>query len=708
MRGTNSGDIHNEASHVSASVFIQARDIYGDLVLAPRTLPAVTPQQVPPGVPNFVDRRRERRSLDALLRADAARVALLTGPGGVGKTALAIAWAALRQDAFPDGQLYLNLRGFDRHARPLTPSDALLTLLNGLGLHGDSIPPTLESRIGLFRTLVSHREILIVLDNLRAADQVQSLLPSGPGCRTLLTSRHGLVGLGTAVAIRRVDVPPLDRRSSRSLLAKTVGKRLRPADEQAAQAIITHCAGLPLAVAIIGARARTQPVLGLPGLASEIADRAAVLQALDLGEADLSVRVVFQTSYRGLTPEAARLFRLIGLHVGAEFSAGAAGALAGLSPHAVRPVLAELVDASLVDSPQSGRYRCHDLLQIFALERADDEESVAERAAATGRMLDFYLFMAFRAACLLDPQREPIDVAVPAASWIAGLPASPAEATRWFDENWSSVLTCVTLAADRNRLEHVWKLAWSLADYLDRAGHAQQWVSVQEAALSATEKLGDLSAQAGIHRQLAWAYLSIADFAAAVRHARQAVSISTALADRRAEGHGRHVLGWSLSESGEYGEAMREGQAALAIYEELGVEAAGADALNNLAWYQLRTGAVGPAAENAELALRRYLGLGNSYGEALALDTLAGAETAGARLESAIRRYQRALSIHRDRGDHYYQARVLTHLSEAYRAALMFSDQVDCLRKAAEILRELRHPELADVESMIRATVDAE
>ncbi|MGW3349696.1 BTAD domain-containing putative transcriptional regulator [Nonomuraea rubra] len=470
---------------------------------APRHWP--TPAQLPHGVPQFVGRKAELERLDALLTGDPAlsRAVVLTGMAGVGKTALAIHWAHRIRHRFPDGQLYVNLRGFDPTGTPMEPAEAIQSFLDTFAIKPDQLPSGLHARAALFRSLLAGRRMLIVLDNARDAEQVRPLLPGAPGCLVVVTSRDQLTGLVAAEGAHAFVVDLLPKEEARLLLTRRSGARLsgtfqkgllqpaarcpaatldgpangdehRLAGEAAAvDEIVAYCGRLPLALSITIARAVTNPSLPFAALAAELRGARARLDPFDGGEQATNVRAVFSWSYGRLTPPAARLFRLLGLHPGPDFSPAAAASLAGLPPQDVRPLVAELARTNMLSERVPGRFAFHGLLRAYACELSDTQDTRDERRTTLHRLLDHYLHSAHQAGRVLSPGQSPDAGLAPALPLVTPeAPAGRSEARTWFTAEHLVLLAAARRAAEAGFPAHARHLSWSLASFL---GHRGTW-----------------------------------------------------------------------------------------------------------------------------------------------------------------------------------------------------------------------------------------
>lgn len=503
---------------------LHERILRADPVLAAQPVAAAAPsspvpRQLPPTPRSFTGRARALAALDD----GGGLVAVITGPGGIGKSSLAIEWAHQHLDRFPDGQLYVNLRGFDRSA-PVTVGAAVRGFLDALGVAPGSVPADLDTQIGLYRSLVAGRRLLVVLDNAADTAHVNALLPGSPGGTALVTSRRPLLGLVATQGARSVRLGLLSDAESRDLLAGHLGADRLAEEPEATTALVDRCGGLPLALGIVAARAATRPDFPLATLADELRDLGRALDALDLGEAELSLRTVFSWSYRTLGEQAARLFRLLGLHPGPDVGRGAAASLLGVPVPEARRALTELTDGHLLTEHAPGRFTLHDLLRAYACELTAATDTDADRDPAVRRLLDHYVHTAHAAALLLSPHRHPIDLAPPAPGTTPTPPHTYDEALTWFHTEQALLRTAVTDAARAGYPTHAWQLAWAQADFLSHNGNWQDLHDTQRAALSAATEAGDIAGQANAHQSLAQAHLGLGNPDEAHEHEQQAAT----------------------------------------------------------------------------------------------------------------------------------------------------------------------------------------
>lgn len=386
----------------------------------------VIPRQLPCPVAQFAGRQAELARLTSLLdqahtgEPSAVVISAIGGTPGVGKTALALHWAHQVADRFPDGQLYLNLRGFDASGGPLPPGTAIRYLLEALQFPGERIPASAEAQAGLYRSLLSGRRMLVILDNARDAAQVLPLLPGNPGCLVLVTSRCQLAGLAAVQGAHLLTLDLLTETDARELLAQRLGATRLDDEPEAATQVIKLCARLPLALAIVAARASVRPLPSLGALAVELGEAGRRLDALETGDALASVRTVFSLSVSCLSADSVRMFRLLGLHSAPDITIPAAASLAGMLPALAHRVLSQLTQAHLITEPVPGRFVMHDLLRAYAAELAEAGGTVHNRRAALTRLFDYYLSTSAAAMDAMFPaerDRRPD----------AGLPAAPVQ-----------------------------------------------------------------------------------------------------------------------------------------------------------------------------------------------------------------------------------------------------------------------------------------
>jgi DNA-binding SARP family transcriptional activator/tetratricopeptide (TPR) repeat protein len=657
------------------------------------------PQQLPAGIGHFTGRSGSLAQLDALLAddVDAAPttvvISAIAGAAGVGKTALAVHWARRVADRFPDGSLYVNLRGFDPSGPPTRPGDTIRGFLESLGMSPHRIPVDPQAQVGLYRTLMAGKRMLVLVDNARDADQVRPLLPSAPGCVVLVTSRNQLAGLVAHDGAHLVNVDVLARDEALRLLEVRLGRQRVATEPRAAREIVERCGRLPLALTVAAARAMAHPAFPLAALAGELRDAQGRLDTLSGADALTDLRAAFAVSYRTLTPDAARLFRLLGLHPGPDTSAPAAASLAGVPVAQVQASLAELAGIHMIVEQAPGRYSLHDLLRAYAAELATTQEPDDQRRAAIRRILDHYLHTARAAAHQLNPHRDhPVTLSDPAPG-VAAEQVGDRGPLAWFTTEHAVLLACVRLAVDTGLDTDVWQLAWTLSGYLSRSGRLQDWVATQHAALGAAERLGDRSAQAQAHRGLSRAYQQVDRFDDAHTHLRNALHLYAELDDRVGLGHTHLSLGHSYEMQDDPAAALNHAEQALQLFRSVNNPTGEALALNAAGWCDARLGNYRQALAYCSAALSLQQQRGDRFGEATTLDSLGFVNHHLGDFPQAIVCYQSSIALRHEDGDRYREARTLVRLGDT---SLAFGDPHAAGRawkRAVSMLDELDHPD---------------
>jgi DNA-binding SARP family transcriptional activator len=666
------------------------------------------PRQLPAAVADFTGRAGELAALTGMLdRAGAPGTVVISaigGTAGVGKTALALHWAHQVAGRFPDGQLHVNLRGFDPSDTPVAPETAIRGFLDAIGVPPERIPPAPDAQAGLYRSLLADKRMLIVADNARDEEQVRPLLPASPASLVLVTSRRQLAGLAAADGARLISLDVLSHAEAVQLLTARLGTARAAADPDAAGRIADLCACLPLALAVAAARAATRPGFSLAALAAELASAAGRLDALDSGDPAASVRAVFSWSTRQLPGEAARMFALLGIHPGPDIAVPAAASLAATAETDARRLLAELARAHLITEQLPGRYAFHDLLRAYAAEQAHHTISDTGRREAVGRVLDHYLHTAARAVLLLDPAREPVALAPPRPGTVPGQPADHEHALAWLDTEYQVLLAAVTLAAGSGFDSHAWQLSWAMASFLQIRGHFQEWAATQRTALAAATRLGDTAAQALSGRLLGMACTSLGDHDQARDHFASSLKLYQRLGNRLGEAKIQRNLGVLAESQGRYADVLGHTEQALRLCQAIGDKAGAAEALNAVGWSYGLLGDYQQARVFCRRALTLSTEVGNRRTEGYIWDSLGYAEHHLGNLTEAAACYQRALGLYRGAGDRFYEAETLTHLGDTRHAASEPAQARQAWQQALAILEDLQHPDADKVRAKLAST----
>ena len=651
------------------------QDVYLRLLgqQAPSTAQAV-PRQLP--APQRWFTGREKEIADLAEPSSTVVITAIGGAGGIGKTALALHWAHQHLDDFPDGQLYVNLRGFDPAGDPVTPQHALRGFLEALGV--DDPPADLDAQAALYRSLVADKRVLVVLDNARDTAQVTPLLPGGAHCTVLITSRLQLLGLLTAHGARSVVLDVLDEHEARAFLVSRLGAERVEAEPDVTGELLELCGGLPLALSIIAARAVTQPDLPLSALTEELKDQR--LDALDDLSADL--RTVFACSLRVLTPGATELFGLVGLTSAPDLSLKAITALTGRPD--TRRLLRELEAAHLVQQHRVGRYRMHDLVRLYAAEVAP-----AHADANLQAFIGYFAATAHNGDKLIEPHRPPI----PAP---AGDPAPLPDVTAamdWFDAEYESLLVAQRLAAEHRRHDVAWHLAWALTNYHLRRGHAVEDIAVWRVALDAADALQDRFKQVSAHKFLGMALTDVGRYDDGDHHLRQALEL---VEDDYGKAAAHRAMAWAMERRGDVAGALEHARAQLELFRVLGIPVRIAEALNDVGYRMAKLGDYAGAEAHCREALALNEELGHVEGEAATSDSLGYIAHHHGRDADAVEHYRHALKLYRQLDNSYEEASVLRHFGDVLAAVGRHDEARDARQRALTHFRAQGRVEDAD------------
>jgi DNA-binding SARP family transcriptional activator len=666
-------------------------------------LDTIRPSLLPAAVPGFTGRALELRALSAMPGRPGrpAVITVISGTAGVGKTALAVHWGRQVAPEFPDGQLYVNLRGFGP-SDPVPPTEALRAFLDALQVPAAQIPASQDGRHALYRSLVNGKHILILLDNARDPAQVRPLLPATPTALVLITSRAELASLVVTDGAGQICLDVLTDPDARQLIAGRIGTARLVAEPAAATELIRLCAGLPLALAITAARAAAHPRFSLGSLAAELRDTRGRLDALSTGEDATDVRAVFSWSYQNLDRPAAQMFRLLGLHPGPDITAPAAASLAGLPVPAAHRLLRELTRGHLLAEPAPGRYAFHDLLRAYAAEQAAAEDSDADRRAALHRALDHYLHTAHAAAVLINNARGTIDLPPVQPGAVPEALDTLQQARAWFEAEHHVLLAAAALAAENGFDVHAWQLPWALADHLEFHRMWQDMADIQDAALTAAERLGDIAAQASVHRSLGRARFSLGSWDDAHTHLSQALELYQELGDLVGQARVHLSIGRAMEHMDRVDEALGHARQALALFEEAGNRPGQARALNNVGWYHAVLGDHRQALLSSRQALGLQHDLGDRCGEASTWDSLGYSHHHLGQFAKSATCYQEAITLFADIGSRSGEAEVLIHLADVHRAAGSRQAAITVWRQALQILDELGDPGAEELRGKLR------
>ncbi|WP_329101388.1 tetratricopeptide repeat protein [Micromonospora sp. NBC_01699] len=615
----------------------------------------VRPAQLPHDPQGFAGRAEELARLDAGLHpSPGPKIWVISGTAGVGKTALAIHWAHRNRAKFPGGQLYLDLRGFDAEHDPLSAEAGLLQLLSGLGADPRLIPADMDGRVAFFRSLLADERVLLVLDNVRDAAQVNALIP--PAGTVILTSRQRLGELIARTGAQPLSLSVLTAADSRRLLEAALGVDPVAAEAAAAAKLAHLCGHLPLALRIAVANIVAVPKAEITGLVEELSDGDLLADLTVDGAEESAVTRAFASSYEALAAEPRLLFRRLGLMPGPTFTALPANVAAGLPPVRTDRLMKALAAAHLIEQHERGRYRFHDLLRQYAVDRALVEDTAIERENARGLVLNHYLHTADAAGKQLIPhflrlpREAPDGISFP----------DNTSALAWLDAEWPNLAAAVNQAAARGPRPLAWHIADALRAYFHHRGHRAEWVSVASVALEAARAEGDERAQAAMHQSIALAYVNMGRYAEAQEH------LDSALRRNAADGwhEGRAAVLNNLSavhqRLGNPQASIDCGLRSLDLQWQLGNGSGIAMALANLGFSYWQLGMLDQSLDHFGRALELGERQGARYSVAVLLVDLGNVHRDLGNRDAAEEFYARALSANRELGYHYGEATALS------------------------------------------------
>jgi DNA-binding SARP family transcriptional activator/tetratricopeptide (TPR) repeat protein len=648
------------------------------------------PNNLPRDIGDFTGRDAQVAHLLAAAVVDAGGgapvVFAVDGMAGVGKSAFAVHVAHRLARRYPGGQLFLDLHGHSDHP-PVAPAGALEALLRQLGVPAERIPASVPERIMMWRTELAERRVLLVLDNAFDTTQVAPLLPGGPGCLVLVTSRRRLVGLDAA---HPVPLEMLAPDEAVELLARVVGDRVK-AEPDASAEVARRCGYLPLALRLAGARLAHRPGWSVADLAKRLDDARPVLPELAVEDRD--VAAAFALSYGHLSPAGQRLFRLLGLHPGVDLDAHLAAALAELELAESGRLLEEMVDAHVVEQRTAGRYRLHDLLREYAAALASGTDPALARTAAVDRLLDCYLHTAARANAHLEPPgwtdtfnithppRNPADV------------GTPDRGMAWLETERPNLVAATHHAQETGRDAMAWQLTRAMWRFLFVRGYTDDLVDMNERGLAATQRLGKEAATSVARNNLAAAYARLGRWDEAIEQLEQALAIKRQLGDRRGELANLFNLGVVHQKMARYQQALEYFWQALALRRDLGDRRTVEYGFLGLIYAAHGRYHAALTLHRHQLAVSRELG--DFHEEANALGDIGRLSALLGDYETAVAALGKAMAIHREYADRYGEAEVLGNFGLVYRNQGRHAEAEDCHREALTIMSQIgdRHGE---------------
>lgn len=664
---------------------------------APTALHTI-PAQLPPDVMAFTGRQREMAALDRLLREPytphTPALATIVGVGGVGKTALAVHWASQVADRFPDGQLFADLRGYDEENAPVSPAAVLDRFLRALGIGAPQIPADADERGSLLRSLLSTRKTLIVLDNVRSFTQLRPLLPGGGRSVVLATSRESLGDLTGDYTALRIRLPMLEPTEATALLTKLAGAERFGSDPVAVEQLGALCDCLPLALRIAGARLAAKPGLSVRNLVDRLRDQRRRLDVLSPGQG--GVRAGFRLTYRDLPPEAARMYRRLGLLRTADFASWAGAAVLDTDVWHAEELIDQLVDAQLLEVAETepgraARYRFQDLLKLFARERAESDEPADEIDAALERAFAAWLWLAEEAHRRMDGREFPVGrAAAPAPRYLPELAdellASPMD---WFESERTAVTDLVAHAAETDRVRYAWMLTESAVPHFETKNYLEDWQLCAEQALSSARRTGDVPGEATMLRLLGSLAIYQRRYEQAEGWNMAALRLLRSTGDAGGAALAQRNLAMCARFQGDWERALEFCEAALGGFHDAGDTGNEAHLLGFQAQIELDRGSAEAALPLAERALALSRRTGSVRAEAQSLYRLAEVRLRVGDFDEASESFRSVLRLTRGEGDRVGEAHALRGLGQAQWSQGLLSAAGETLQQALEITGEL-------------------
>jgi tetratricopeptide (TPR) repeat protein len=696
-RTTTSYETHNSVGDGTAGVVVQAGVISGDVWIGgPRTSePVRVPRQLPPAPSHFTSRAEEFALLDQVAGAEndgQPAVAVLVGPGGVGKTALAVTWGGRHADDYPDGQLYVDMRGFSPEAA-VVPEEILGAFLRGLGVEPEHVPVELAEQVSLFRTVTAGKRLLVVVDNALSAAQVRPLIPASVGCTVVVASRLRLDGLVSEGA-RFVDVAPLSHSHSVELVARTVGRSRVAGELDAVAELASLCGRLPIALRVAASRLASRPRWQVARVVAELSDERRRLSRLSV-EGGTPVTAMFDWSYQALPKAAASLYRLLSEFPGATFGVDVAVAATGQAEQETADGLQVLADASLLEEIDD-RYRFHDLVRLHGRAQPDDD-----RVEVVPRVATWFLHSMTRANMVAIPIRWRVSSVCDQYRDAPDLFASGREAIDWLDAQLPNALAVLEEASAQRHDELAWQLCEALWELFLHRKHFSEWLRSHEIGILAAQRCGNGVAEARLRCQLGRAYLDLGRFEAAEQECRQALELARAAGSRHNESVALDQLGTAAQGRGDFDAAVSFYSGSLAIEQELGIDRGVAQRHRRIGEALLAIGRDPEATRHLERACAMFGALRDEKDEAKVMVGLARLEARGGDVRSALLRLDRARAVLARSGSAVYEADVLVG----------FADVVECdddrtaarryLVEALKLYQQVGGPQVARIRARL-------
>jgi tetratricopeptide (TPR) repeat protein len=706
--------VHTTRNELSgdAEAVVQAGTVHGGINLFGRAggPPPPPPRQLPLDAVRFVNREQTLIQLDAALPPEGEAIAAggppmtvtaIAGAPGVGKTALAVHWAHRVRRRFSDGDLYVDMRGYGP-GPALDVGRALDAFLRALHVPAEQIPTDTEGRAALYRSVLTGKRVLIVVDNVSTVGQVRPLLPATPTCMAIVTSRSRLSGLVVREGASRMTLDVLSPDESIALLRDSIGGDRVSAEPQAAADLARRCAYLPLALRIIGERIANTPYATLAEFVADLALVGHQLDALAADDDELSdVRAVFSWSYQSLPEETARFFRLLGLHAGSDIASSAAAAIGGVSLPRARSLLDQLTAAHLLQNPARDRYLFHDLLRAYALERAQAEETPEQQRRARHRVYAWYLRMAEEGRKVILPYSHAIALSPVAADVPFTSPSTVAEAMAWFERERLNLLDIIRQAEELADHEIAWQLPVVSDGFFELKSYWADWRDVHLTGLRAARSAGARLGEAANLRCLGDVYWRMEQRETALDCYRQGVDASRDVNDHWVEGFCLRGQGLIHEDLGQIEEAFKLYGQAREVFRHHGITRGEGMSLLSLGNCDRARGHLDTAIGHYQEAVAILDGINDQWSVAWASYPLGLAYRQIGQHDEALEQHQLALELFRRFDDRRCEGLTLAALGDTYRAIGQHDDARHCWQQALQILDPLGDPHADAVRRLV-------
>ncbi|WP_207310550.1 tetratricopeptide repeat protein [Lentzea alba] len=680
--------VHNEMSGSVQGGVVQAGAVHGDIHLHSDSTTVPVPRQLLPAPAHFTDRASDLAELDAMLVPGERMLAVLAGPGGIGKTALALHWAHRVHDRFPDGQIYVDLGGFSGDT-PMSSEEALGLFLRSLGVAPQRVPADLAEQAALYRSLTAGKSLLVLLDSAFSARQVRPLLPNSSSSAVVVTSRTRLTDL-VVDGGRLLDVRPLMASSAVTLLAKTLGGNRIAEEQDRAEALVDLCGGLPIAVRVAAARLAARPKWSVGRVVSELADEQLRLAMLSPSR-ELSVQTTFDLSYRALDERTAVVYRRLALHPGQTFGPAVAASLLGQGLAEARHLIEELVDSSLLEEVAEDRYKFHDLLKLHARQQADKQDQSEDTDSALRHVLEWYLAGAMVADRIVTPHRRRLDYAFHTGPTEQPRFADREEALSWLELERTNLITAGQVSLSRGWPDLAWQLSDVLWPLLLHHKHYHDRVDIDLRGVEAARRWGNAIAEADMLKRLGRVCTTLGRYREAEEHLRGSVAVAAASDDQFGVAAAREGLALLYADTDRVAEAAAEFTALVELNRAWNADRSLALSLIHLGTALSRLGRTAEALPHLAEAKAVFgrLPEPDPYNSARVLVAQAWVHCRAQDFERANDVAEEALGMMRHVGSHEGLAHAHEVLAEVARHRGDTANAVDHLQQAVHLLTSL-------------------